>query len=104
MELLSELDKLVGQTLKTIDQGHKFTIYEVSEGKVIITVESTGKKRRISIEEICGSLELLSENHKITRKEINQKTSARNPAYVVSILAKITGAKISSNPIALFLN
>jgi len=103
MDLTAELIKLQGQALETMDQKRKFLILEVLDQKITIIVESTGKKRDISIEEIAGPIRFLFENKKITRIEINREMSLRNPAYVISILAKITGAKISKKPISLFL-
>jgi hypothetical protein len=85
----NEIKKLEGQTINTLAQYKKFKILTVTE-KIIIKINSTGKERRIYFEkEIAPACKALKTRRRLTRIEIEDQFSPRNPAFVAAILAKL---------------
>jgi hypothetical protein len=97
----NEVQKLEGQTLRTLDQKKGFDIVEVQDSKVIVFLHSTETQRPIHRREIEDSFQRLRSTGQITRSEIRENFSQFNPAYVAAILAALPGVKHSIRPIRL---
>ncbi len=101
MDLWSEIAKLKGITLKTLDQNKPFDVVAVEEEAVVIKPHATGNTRVINGEEIEDAFNELMARGEITRTEIEDRFSPRNPAYVAAILAKLPGVQYDLRPIRL---
>jgi len=97
-----EVKKLQGQTLKTLDQRKSFDILGATYSCVEIFLHSKKSYRKIYRQEIEGACDELKTRREITRSEIEERHSPRNPAYVAAILATLPGVGYSLNPIRLF--
>ena len=100
MDLLTEVKKLEGRSLLTLDRRRKFTVKEVLDTKVVIET-STDKSRVIPWDSIQESWEQLERIGEITRIEIRKFYSNFNPAYVAVILASVPEVSHSIRPITL---
>jgi len=102
MEIWSEIKKLKGTTLKTLDQNRPFDIVEVTDQKIIVKPHTRNIARTIergAIEDAFGELALRGE---ITRADIRERYMSFNPAYVAAILATLPGATTLRKPIRLY--
>ncbi len=102
MEIWSEIKKLKGTTLKTLDQYRPFDIVTVTDQNVIVKPHARGIARiieRKAIEDAFGELALHGE---ITRADIRKRYTDYNPAYVAAILASLPGVTVSRRPIRLY--
>lgn len=98
-DLSTELQKLNGQTLHTLSQRRPFDVLNVDAYEVEILVRSSGKKRPVSMEEIEPAWRTLRHRGELTRAEIEEHWSPRNPAYVAAILATLPNVIYASKPI-----
>ena len=99
MNIWVEINKLTGQTLRTLDQRKPFDVVKVTEHAVIVRPHKSEIERPISrdaIENACKRLVVVGE---ITRTEIHSEFSEFNPAYVAAILAALPEVKHSIRPI-----
>ena len=97
---LNEMSQLNGQTLMTLKQNKKFTILSVSEKKIKIKVESTGKERLINFErEIYSAYKELIANRQLTRIDIQKYFAPFNPAFVAAILAHLPRVRYIVKPV-----
>ena len=102
MKIWSEIKKLKGTTLKTLDQNRPFDIVEVTDQNVIVKPHARGIARTIkreAIEDAFGELALRGE---ITRADIRERYANYNPAYVAAILASLPGVTALRKPIRLY--
>ncbi len=99
MDLIAFLRSLIGGDLHTLKQDKKFTVKIVATSLVIINVNSTGNERFIRLQEIKEALEALLSHGNLTRTEIHERFSPRNPAYVAAILSKWPGVRSTTDPI-----
>lgn len=98
----SEIGKLVGRELKTLDKGKPFKILEVDNSKVEIFITHTGKSRKIQRSEIQGSWNRLIQKGELSLSDIRQEGySEYSPTYVATILAALPGVTYVTNPIRL---
>ena len=95
----SELKKLAGQTLHTLSRHQPFDVVSVDAYEVEIYVRSSGKKRRVPMTEIEPAWRDLRRRGELTRAEIEEHWSPRNPAYVAAMLAALPGVTYVSKPI-----
>lgn len=102
-ELNAHLNELVGKTLKTLDRNKPFDILHVTHETVIVYIHAGKKERFIPIKELEGAFLGLMANKRISRSEIEELYSPRNPAYVAAILAAFPGVDYSLKPIALYI-
>lgn len=100
--LWKELMKLVGQELHTLHENNPFTMDEVRERQVKITVGTTGNRRTIQRKELEPAWEHLVEEGSISRTEIHAQFSDFNPAYVTAIFAVLPGVTHRTKPLRLF--
>lgn len=95
-----EINKLKSRTLDTLKDKRKFSILDISNKKVYIRIESTGKERSIDIEkELIPACQELRKRSRLTRKEIEIYFAPRNPAYVAAIMAEFIGVKHVIKPV-----
>jgi len=103
MNIWEEIKKLVGQTVKTLDQKKPSDILDVTDHVVLICPQETQTERPISRDEIENAYRHLVAIGQITRTEIREKFSEYNPAYVAAILAELPNVKHSIRPIKLWI-
>lgn len=101
MDFYHEIKQLEGQTLHTLDRSNPFDILNVGQSKVTIRLHATGKERTIQWAELQGAFTELKVCAEISRSEIEQTHSPRNPAYVAAILAQLPGVTHRIKPIRL---
>ena len=99
----SDVKKLIGRKIATLDRHKPFEILTVIEQTVIIKVHSTDQERSIAREEVEGALKALDTLGQISRSDIQEEYSPRNPAYVAAILAALPDVKYTVRPIVLRL-
>ena len=99
--MLFRSGRLLNHTLKTLDQNKSFKIVAVTDSTILVKLEASGKDRMIDRREVDGSLSELHRRGEITRSEIQERHSKRNPAYVAAILAALPGVRVSVRPIVL---
>ena len=104
MNLWMEINKLTGQTLKTLDRRNPFDVVEVSEHAVVVRPHKSGIERKISRDSMENAYKRLSVAGEITRVEVRENFSQFNPAYVVAILAELPDVKHSIRPIRLWVS
>ncbi len=97
----SELHKLIGHTLHTLDRNQPFTIQNLAPGQIKIIVGSTGNSRSIPLAQIEAAWQELVEAGELSRATIRAKFSSFNPAYVAAILAVLPGVTYENKPITL---
>lgn len=103
MNLWSELKKLQGKTLFTLDQKRPFEIREVSSSQVVLCT-STGSDRPIPLKELERAWIHLQQRKELTREEIRGLgVSNFNPAHVAALLANMPGVTYDTKPIILYL-
>jgi hypothetical protein len=96
------VEGLVGRELRTLHEHNPFTVDEVRERRVGITVGTTGNPRTIRREEIELAWERLVKEGTISRVDIHRQFSSFNPAFVAAILAALPGVTHRTEPIRLF--
>ena len=101
MDILDELKYLKGETLRTLDRGNRFDVLDVNTMGVIIKPLSTRKERLIPKKGPDGAFRELVAIGQITRTQIEEKHSPRNPVYVTALLAELPGVRYSIRPIDL---
>jgi hypothetical protein len=97
--LLDELRPLAGRTLHTLSQHRRFDVLSVDMYEVEIYVHSKAKKRRVPLTEIEPAWRTLRKRGELSRAEIEEHWSPRNPAYVAAMLAALPGITYRSKPI-----
>jgi hypothetical protein len=103
VNLLSEIKKLQGKTLHTLDRKKPFEINEVLNNAVIVRT-SSGEDRSIPLKELEHTWAHLERRKKITRTEIRELGYSNfHPAYVASILTSMPGVAHFDKPITLSL-
>ncbi len=101
MDSWTEVGKLLNRTLKTLDRNRPFKVVAITDNALLIRPEASGKDRLIDRREVEDSLSELRRRGEITRSEIQENYSPRNPAYVAAILAALSGVRVSVRPIVL---
>jgi hypothetical protein len=101
MDTWSQISRLRGTTLKTLDQKHPFDIVEVTPEAVTVRPHATDKERAIRRAEIEPAFQELVTKGVLTRTEIHKQYSEFNPAYVAAILAALPDVQHSVRPIEL---
>lgn len=101
MTFWQEVQRLEHQTLKTLDRSNPFHIVRVTEHVVIVKPQETGIERRIQRGRLENSFRELVAIGELSRSEIEDKHSPRNPAYIAAILAEMPGVRLSLRPITL---
>ena len=96
------VEEQVGKELHTLHENNPFTVDEVRERQVKITVGTTENVRNIQRKEIEPAWEYLVEDGSVSRAEIRQQFSSFSPAYVAAILAALPGVTYKTEPIRLF--
>jgi len=102
MNLWSEIKKLEGKELHTLDRRKPLLVLEVAADHVLIET-SENKTRYIRWAEIQESWDYLERHSQITRSKIMESYSGFNSAYVAAIIANVGGVKHSIKPIILRL-
>jgi len=89
------------EKLWTLSEGKKKTQFELIGffNRYITIKTSRGKMRIIYQQEIENSYEYLIKNGEITRNEIHEKFSPRNPAYIAAIIANFEDVTHVAKPI-----
>lgn len=100
--LWSEIGKLVGRELKTLDEGNPFRVVRMNDNYMEIFIAQTGKPRKIQRSEIQDAWNELVQKGELSRTTIHQKYSEFNPAYVAAILAELPDVSYETEPIRLF--
>jgi hypothetical protein len=103
MNIWGEVEKLKGQTLRTLDQHKPFDIVDVTEHAVIVCPHKSDAERKISRDEIENAAKRLLAVGQLTRTEVHAEFSEFNPAYVAAILAELPNVKHSIRPIKLWI-
>ena len=101
MNLWTELRKLEGHTLKTLDKGNPFDVIKVSENEVIVRPQVRGVDRSIKGSIFDDAFTEMRNRGQIFRTEIRDKYSSFNPAYVAAILGALPGVETRTKPIQL---
>lgn len=96
---LSELNQLSGRTVYTLSRNRPFAVVSVDMYEAEIRVQSTGKSRRVPLTEIETAWRSLHNKGELTRAEIQEHYSPRNPAYVAAMLAAMPGVSYVSKPV-----
>jgi len=102
MDLWSEIKKLEGKTLTTLDQGRSFEVLVVLNSGVVINPLRTKKERLVPWKQIEGAFRQLLALGQITRSEIETQHAPRNPVYVAAILAELPYVTHTIRPIVLY--
>lgn len=102
MDLWSEVKKLEGRELHTLDRERPLLILEVAADYVLVKT-SENKRRSIRWAEIRNSWNHLEKHGQISRSKIMESYSGFNPAYVAAIIASVGRVKHSIKPIILRL-
>ena len=97
--LLSELKQLAGRTLYTLSQRKPFYVLSVDTYEAEIYIRSTGRRRRVPLTEIEPAWRSLRRKGQLTRAEIEEHWSPRNPVYVATILTALPGVSHVSKPV-----
>jgi len=89
------------EKLWTLSEGKKKRQFELIRffNKYITIKTSTDKIRIIYRQEIENSYEHLIKNGEITRNEIHENFSPRNPAYIATIIANFEDATHVAKPV-----
>jgi len=103
MNIWIEINKLTGQTLRTLDRLKSFDVVDVTEHAVIVRPHKNEIERKISRDAIENAYRRLVTSGEITRTEIRENFSQFNPAYVAAILAELPDVKHSIRPIRLWI-
>ena len=103
MDIWIEIEKLKGQTLRTLEQQKAFEILEVSSKEILILPRSTKIKRPIQREGIENAYRHLLTTGQITVKEIEDNYTPRSQVYTATILAKLPEVYLSIRPIRLWM-
>lgn len=101
MDCWSQIRALEGKLLRTLDRRKPFEIVAVTENQVALKV-STGKIRTVRRKEIENAFRELTLTGTISRSDIQERYSPRNPAYVAAILAELDRVTHQLGPIRLF--
>ena len=91
MNLQHELEKLSGKTLATLDRQKRFDVLSVTPKQIMLYIHATGKERKMHWQEIEPAWEWLQRQGHLTRVDIRESFSERNPAYVAALLAALPG-------------
>ena len=103
MKIWDEIEKLKGQTLRTLDHRKPFDIVDVTEHDVIVRPHKSDIERQISRDAIENAAKRLLAVGQLTRTEVHAEFSEFNPAYVAAILAELPNVKHSIRPIKLWI-
>ena len=103
MEIWKTIEKLTGTELATLDRRRQFVITAATDDTLLIKVKSTSQPRSIARQEIETAWQALETQNELSRSEIEERFSPRNPAYVASVLAMLPGVQVSTRPIVLRL-
>ena len=103
MDIWIEVEKLKGQTLRTLDQRKPFDIVDVSEKAIIVRPHKNEVERQISRVDIENAFRRLAAVGEITRSAIRAEFSEYHPAYVAAILAELPSMNHSIHPIRLWM-
>ncbi len=101
MDTWSQISRLRGTTLKTLDQKHPFDIVEVAPEAVTVRPHATDKERAIRRAEIEPAFKELVAKGVLSRADIRARYSEFNPVYVAAILAALPNVQHKTKPIEL---
>ncbi len=102
MDVWSVVDTLKGRELQTLRDKHKFHILAVTGTSVILHLRSTDKDRVVKREEIEQAYQALTRLGQLSRGDIRNLCSERNPAYVAAILAALPNCRYTVDPITIY--
>jgi hypothetical protein len=102
MNRWTEVEKLRGQTLRTLDQRKSFEIIEVTANALVVLPKSTGLERPIRREGIEAAFRHLITTGQLTIKEIEMDYTPRSQVYTATILAGLPGVRHSIRPTRLW--
>ncbi|MHB8777257.1 MAG: hypothetical protein ACYC6R_05775 [Anaerolineales bacterium] len=103
MNIWIEIEKLKGQTLRTLDQHKPFEIIEVDSNELVILPRSTKISRPIRREGIETAYRHLITTGQLTIKEIEEEYTPRSQVYTATILAGLASVHHSLRPIRLWI-
>jgi hypothetical protein len=101
MKLWSEISKLEGKTLRTLDRNRPFDVVKVGVREVIVRPHVRGIVRTIHRDAIEDAFSELAARGKMARTDIRNRYSDFNPAYIAAMLAALPGVKVFKKPIRL---
>lgn len=102
LDLLVEIEKRCGQTLRTLARHRSFELVAVGSKGLEIRVARSGKTRTIPRKELEAAYEALARAGRISAGEIRQMCSEYNPAYIAAVLAQMPEVTFTLNPIVLW--
>ena len=102
MNIWDEIEKLKGQTLRTLDQHKLFEIIEVNSNELIILPRSTKISRPIRREGIEAAYRHLITTGQLTVKELEEEYTPRSQVYTATILAGLPDVHHLLRPIRLW--
>ncbi len=103
MNVWNEIEKLKGQTLRTLDQHKPFEIIEVDSSELVILPRSTKISRPIRREGIETAYRHLITTGQLTIKESEEEYTPRSQVYTATILAGLADVHHSLRPIRLWI-
>jgi hypothetical protein len=98
-----QFSRLKGRRLATIAQEKVFQLMDVYEDRVVVRVSSTGKVRTIGRDEFEAVWHCMTNQFKVSWNEVREKYSSVNPSYVIAILARLPGVRVSTSPLEIGL-
>jgi len=90
---------LAGREMRTLARSERFAVEHVNDRQVDIIPRQTDKLRSVKRKEIESAWTRLVRDRKLTRKEIEDDYSPRNPAYVAAILASMPQVDYVTKPV-----
>jgi hypothetical protein len=104
MNIWMEIEKLKGQTLRTLAQGRPFLILDVDNSSLIIRPHSTKYDRPISRSGIELAYRYLMATGQLTIKELETEFTPRSQVYTATILARFPTVRYSLHPTRLWID
>jgi len=103
MNIWEEIEKLNGQTLRTLDQRRPFDILSIDSTELVILPRSTKIERPIRREGIEAAYRHLIVTGQLTVKEIEEEFTPRSQVYTAAILAELPDIHHSLRPIRIWI-
>ena len=101
MGVWNQLEYLMGQSLKTLEQSQPFEITDITENDIQIFVYTTKQTRRIKRGVLEGAWMQLHKNGRIRQSDLRNNFSSSNSVYISSILAAMPGISFRLDPLEL---
>ncbi len=102
LDIWTEVEKLKGQTLRTLDQRKPFTVVVVNATALVLRPSSTNRERAIPRKHIEAAMRQLQAAGELDAFEIDMDYAPRNAIYVAAIFATLPGVEYSLRPIYLW--